>query len=214
MDYLEKTPSLGKINKRLKKHLLVLNLNRKGNECRKPSHAMQLKLHEATPTMKLKLLSLIAEVNVIVRDLRNRSDHRRSKTFPIPPHMNQLLTETVLFYWDCIDLSNQVSAKNDITNTGRVKDWADKVASAKFLHPLSSQRSTSKTSSRVRSISSSAVTSTPFKDPRATPVSDGPRASSPTNDAASESQECDSYIQGSDQSECQAMPNPLSKAVT
>lgn len=158
------------------KHLLVLNLNWKGNEHRKPSHAMQLKLHKATPII-MKLSPLIA----VIRDsLRNRSNHHRSKPFSIPPHMNHLpLTETIFFYWDCVDLSIQVSAKSDVTGIGEVKDWADKLASMKFLHPFQCSASTNSRYSQVRSISSSAVASTPFKDPTC--------ASSPTNDAASES---------------------------
>lgn len=126
-----------------------------------------------------------------------------------------LLTETVLFYCDCIDLNlrSQASTKNTITGVGEVKDWADKLASSKYLNTLPSQRSTSSNSRHARSISSG--TGSLIKDPCATPLSSGTRLSTPTSDnLASESQECDSYIQGGDQGERKAMHNPSSKAVT
>ena len=47
--------------------------------------------------------------------------------------MDQLLTETVLFYWDCFDLS--IQAKNSITGIGGIRDWADKLTAFKSSHP-------------------------------------------------------------------------------
>ncbi|KIJ05536.1 hypothetical protein PAXINDRAFT_21218 [Paxillus involutus ATCC 200175] len=110
-------------------------------------------------------------------------------------------------------LQSQASTKNTITGVGEVKDWADKLASSKYLNTLPSQRSTSSNSRHARSISSG--TGSLIKDPCATPLSSGTRLSTPTSDnLASESQECDSYIQGGDQGERKAMHNPSSKAVT
>ncbi|KAI5985952.1 hypothetical protein EDD15DRAFT_2200331 [Pisolithus albus] len=53
-----------------------------------------------------------------------------------------LLTETILFYWDCIDSSLEAD-KSKYSGIGEVVDWADKLASSKPLHTLISQRSAS-----------------------------------------------------------------------
>ncbi|KAF8833150.1 hypothetical protein BDN67DRAFT_986215 [Paxillus ammoniavirescens] len=110
-------------------------------------------------------------------------------------------------------LQSQASTKNAIVGVSEVKDWADKLASSKYLNTLPSQRSTSSNSRHVRSISSG--TGSLIRDPCATPLSACTCLSTPTSDnLASESQECDSYIQGGDQGERKAMHNPSSKAVT
>ncbi|KIM57502.1 hypothetical protein SCLCIDRAFT_28837 [Scleroderma citrinum Foug A] len=77
-----------------------------------------------------------------------------------------LLTETVLYYWDCLDglyrQSSLESTKDGFAGVGPVKDWADKLASVKPLHPLLSRDS----SLQVRTISSSTGNSTQIKGPR------------------------------------------------
>lgn len=81
-----------------------------------------------------------------------------------------LLTETVLFYWDCVDYGYQTSqqaAKGNFAGLSDVKDWADVLASSKVLHSLPSQCASTH-SHHARSASSSG---TRVKAPRATPAS-------------------------------------------
>jgi hypothetical protein len=140
--------------------------------------------------------------------------------------MDQLLTETVLFYWDCFDLS--IQAKNSIAGTGGTGDWADKLAAFKSSHPTQCSSSSKLNSRHARTVSSASVaTSLLTQDPQETSVSAGThassptdRASSPTNHASSPTNETqltlgpqDPYIQGSDECERKVMPNLPSKVV-
>ncbi|KAF9233391.1 hypothetical protein BU15DRAFT_80144 [Melanogaster broomeanus] len=124
------------------------------------------------------------------------------------------LTETVLFYWDSVDYlcrqSNQASVKEDWAGVGEVRDWADKLASSKPINPLlsGSQRSTS-ASRHVRSISTSGSL---IKGPHGTLVTaSSARVTTASNVTTTESQECNSYILGDDQVECNAMRNTSAK---
>ncbi|KAI6003230.1 hypothetical protein F5J12DRAFT_893857 [Pisolithus orientalis] len=54
-----------------------------------------------------------------------------------------LLTKTILFYWDFLDVQSS-SAKGNIAGIGKVKDWAEKLLSSKAIHsPKVSASSTS-----------------------------------------------------------------------
>lgn len=44
-----------------------------------------------------------------------------------------LLTKTVLFYWDFLDVQSS-SANGDVAGIGKVKDWAEKPLSSKAIH--------------------------------------------------------------------------------
>ncbi|KAF8415956.1 hypothetical protein L210DRAFT_3656892 [Boletus edulis BED1] len=140
--------------------------------------------------------------------------------------MDQLLTETVLFYWDCFDLS--IQAKNSIAGMGGTGDWADKLAAFKSSHPTQRSSSSKLNSRHARTVSSTSVaTSLLTQDPQETSVSTGTRASSPTDRASSPTNHAssptnetqltlgpqDPYIQGSDECECKVMPNLPSKVV-
>ncbi|KIK74242.1 hypothetical protein PAXRUDRAFT_20076 [Paxillus rubicundulus Ve08.2h10] len=121
--------------------------------------------------------------------------------------MALVLTESVLFYWDCVDYvchqSGQGSAKDDWAGIG---DWADKLTSTKALAILS-QRFTSN-SHHTRSVSSSSLSSL------ITPASISTRVSAPRSLPPSDPQDSNSYIHGNDEAECNAMSNPTAKAVT
>jgi len=110
-----------------------------------------------------------------------------------------LLTETVLYYWDCLDelyrQSSLESTKDGVAGIGPVKDWADKLASSKPLHPLLSQGSSPKFP-QVRTISGGTGTSTQIKGPRVTPVS-STCPPTPVSALTSESQHSNLYIDGS-----------------
>ena len=93
-----------------------------------------------------------------------------------------LLTETVLYYLDCLDQIYQSSletTKDGFTGVGPIIDWAEKIASSKSLHPLLTQPS-------LRTISGSA------KGPRVTPAS-STRPSTPISAITSESQHSNLY---------------------
>ena len=110
-----------------------------------------------------------------------------------------LLTETVLFYWDCIDYlyrKRTQEAKNDWAGIGEVKDWADKLALSQTLH------SRSIPSSRTGSKGSC------FK-----PVTSGICPLTSGIASTQESKDFNSYIHGDDRAKCNAMSNPASKAV-
>lgn len=131
-----------------------------------------------------------------------------------------LLTETVLFYWDCVDYGYQTSqqaAKGNFAGLSDVKDWV--LASSKVLHSLPSQCASTH-SRHARSASSSG---TRVKAPRATPTSNcastcaSTGASTPIADSvasASEPQDFEptDYLGGSDQAERKMMQGPSSKA--
>lgn len=86
------------------------------------------------------------------------SQFEGSYLFPIiQVPMALLLTETVLFYWDCIDFicreNGQVAeAKDEWASVGDVKDWVDKLASQALLSQCF--ESTAYFSRHTRSISS------------------------------------------------------------
>ena len=111
-----------------------------------------------------------------------------------------LLTETVLYYWDCLDelycQSSLESTKDSFAGVGPVKDWADRLASVKPLHPLLSRDS----SPQVRTISSGTGNSTRIKGPRVTPAS-STRPPTPISALTSESQHLNLYIDGHNQVE-------------
>ena len=120
------------------------------------------------------------------------------------------LTETVLFYWDCIDISfwnNSQAAKNDVVGIGETKDWAGKLASAK-LPSLVSSRSSAANSRHARSVSSTS------KGRQAPPPSlcSSARYSSPTtnnlttSEPVSDAPDGYPYIEGNDQVERKALP--------
>ena len=207
-----------------------LKFNPKSHRCRKPSHAMQSKLREATISMKLMSPMSVVNLADSLRTSYGPWNKHRSKSDFFHAYMDQLLTETVLFYWDCFDLS--IQAKNSITGIGGIGDWADKLAAFKSSHPTQRSSSSNPNSQHARTISStSAATSLLTQDPQETPVSAGTCASSPTDRASSptdcapsltnktqptsESQECDRdpYIQGSNACEHKVMPNPLSRVI-
>ena len=107
-----------------------------------------------------------------------------------------LLTETVLFYWDCLDYLCRQSTvtqvdKDNWAGIGEITDWADTLASSKSLHTRSIPAS-ARTSSRASCLTSASST----------------RPSTPH-----ESEGCNSYIRGNDEAEHNAMSNPTSKAV-
>ena len=94
-----------------------------------------------------------------------------------------LLTETVLYYLDCLDQIYQSSletTKDGFTGVGPVIDWAEKIASSKPLHPLLTQPS-------LRTVSGSA------KGPRVTPAS-STHPSTPISAITSESQHSNLYV--------------------
>ena len=111
-----------------------------------------------------------------------------------------LLTKTVLYYWDCLDelyrQSSLESTKDGFAGVGPVKDWADRLALVKPLHPLLSRDS----SLQVRTISGSTGNSTQIKGPRVTPAS-STRPPTPISTLTSESQHSNLYIDGHDQVE-------------
>ena len=207
-----------------------LKFNPKSHRCRKPSCVMQLKLCEVTISMKLMSPMSVVNLADSLRTSYGPWNKHRSKSDFFHAYMDQLLTETVLFYWDCFDLS--IQAKNSITGIGRIGDWADKLAAFKSSHPTQRSSSSNLNSQHARTISStSAATSLLTQDPQETPVSAGTHGSSPTDRASSptdctssptnktqptsESQECDHdpYIQGSNACEHKVMPNPSSRVV-
>ncbi|KAF8555039.1 hypothetical protein OG21DRAFT_1496599, partial [Imleria badia] len=128
--------------------------------------------------------------------------------------MNQLLTETVLFYWDRLDLSNQ-AAENNIVGVDEIKlriGWASLLHQNSFLRrPLNVHLPQTPVMQGL--YPAVVLTRSLIQDSQATPVSAGTRAGTPTHNLASESQECGPYIQGRDQRERQALPNPSSKHI-
>ncbi|KAI6011732.1 hypothetical protein EDC04DRAFT_2905318 [Pisolithus marmoratus] len=124
-----------------------------------------------------------------------------------------LLTETILFYWDCIDSSLETD-KQKYSGIGAVTDWADKITFTKPLHTLLSQHSAA-SSHYAQSIPSMGVSSVKLQGTPAsthsstcpsTPVTSHPSNSAAFNDNSP-------YLQGNDNSEHQVMPNPSMKAI-
>ncbi|KAI5995420.1 hypothetical protein EDD15DRAFT_2195446 [Pisolithus albus] len=110
----------------------------------------------------------------------------------------------------CLDTDKQ-----KFSGIGDVADWADKLASSKPLHTLLSQHSAA-SSRHARSISSTG-TSSQIKlrtTPASTHSSTRPSTPAFSNPPTSETCNDDSpYLQGNDNSECQAMSNPSLKSV-
>ncbi|KAI6101117.1 hypothetical protein EDD16DRAFT_1526015 [Pisolithus croceorrhizus] len=75
---------------------------------------------------------------------KQKPDSSQYKVFPSLSMLTMmiLLTETILFYWDCINSSLEVD-KDKYSGIREVVDWANKLASSKPLHTLLSQRSAS-----------------------------------------------------------------------
>ncbi|KAI6167361.1 hypothetical protein EDD17DRAFT_1751931 [Pisolithus thermaeus] len=125
-----------------------------------------------------------------------------------------LLTETILFYWDCIDSSLEAD-KNKYSGIGEVVDWANKLASSKPLHTLLSQHSASN-SRYARSVSSTGMGSQIRV--RAPPTSTCSSSCPPTPmiNNPPEAGTCDDnspYIQGSDTGERLAISHPSAKTI-
>jgi len=121
--------------------------------------------------------------------------------------VTDLLTETVLYYWDCIDyLYHQRAqvAKGDWAGIGEVQDWAGKLALSETLHTRSIS------SSHTGSKGSHASHGSHFK-----PAISGTCPSTLGNTSTPQESESDFnlYIHGDDQAEHNAMSNPTLKAV-
>ncbi|KAI6118072.1 hypothetical protein F5141DRAFT_1211912 [Pisolithus sp. B1] len=146
-----------------------------------------------------------------------------------------LLTETILFYWDCLDFSyhqhSQATAKDKFTGAADVKDWADKLTS-KSLHMSLSQQSLSTNSHPPRTTPGTS-TGSALKVPCSTPISSGTSHASHASHASCASlitcpaspddiiawsQPCDfyfdgPYIDGSDEVECNAVLKPFKQDI-
>ncbi|KAI6004697.1 hypothetical protein EDD15DRAFT_2359442 [Pisolithus albus] len=142
-----------------------------------------------------------------------------SSRYEVFPSLNMLttmilLTETVLFYWDCIDSSLEAD-KSKYSGVGDVVDWADKLASSKPLHTLLSQRSASN-SRYARSVSSTGTGSQirVRAPPTSTCSSSRPPTPMTNNAPDADIRNDDSpYIQGSDTGERLAVSHPSTKTV-
>ncbi|KAI5980709.1 hypothetical protein EDD15DRAFT_2381486 [Pisolithus albus] len=147
---------------------------------------------------------------------KRKPDSSRYTVFPSLSMLTTmiLLTETVLFYWDCINSSLEVD-KSKYSGVGEVVDWADKLASSKPLHTLLSQRSASN-SCYVWSVSSTGTgsqirvrappTSTCSSSRPPTPMINNPPEAGTHDDDSP-------YVQGSDTGERLAISHPSTKTL-
>ncbi|KAI6095578.1 hypothetical protein EDD16DRAFT_1518038 [Pisolithus croceorrhizus] len=145
-----------------------------------------------------------------------KPDSSRYEVFPSLSMLTMmiLLTETILFYWDCIDSSLEAD-KNKYSGVREVVNWADKLASSKPLHTLLSQHSASNShyawsvssmgmgsQIRVQAPPTSACSSSHPPTPM---INNPPEAGTHDDDSP--------YIQGSDTGEHLAISHPSAKTI-
>ncbi|KAI6098547.1 hypothetical protein F5141DRAFT_1066894 [Pisolithus sp. B1] len=100
-------------------------------------------LNEMAQKQKCTQKALIADRHSMDSQ-KQKPDSSQYKVFPSLSILTTmiLLTETILFYWDCIDSSLEAD-KSKYSGVGDVVNWANKLTSSKPLHTLLSQCSAS-----------------------------------------------------------------------